>query len=135
MEQLFRKFATKTSNIVGSPLSFFVAVVLIIAWAVTGPLFNFSDTWQLVINTSTTIVTFLIVFLIQNTQNRDARAMQLKLDELIHGVKGARSSLINVEELSDAELEELQNEFRAIQEKYNLALEKRKSKKTTTTSK
>jgi low affinity Fe/Cu permease len=135
MDTLFRKFATKISLFVGSPVTFFIAVLMIATWALTGPIFGFSDTWQLVINTSTTIVTFLIVFLIQNTQNRDARAMQLKLDELIHGVKGARSSLINIEEMSDADLEELQEEFRNIQEKYNAAMERRKNRKNSTSSK
>src|SRR5258708_7579429 len=86
----FRKFAHKTSSVVGSPWSFMIAVVTLIIWAALGPASGFSDTWQLIINTATTIVTFLMVFLIQNTQNRDAKAIHLKLDELIHGVKGAR---------------------------------------------
>jgi Predicted small integral membrane protein len=95
----------------GSPWAFLLAILAILAWACLGPAFHFSDTWQLVINTATTIVTFLMVFLIQNTQNRDTRAMQLKLDELLRGLKGARTSLVGLEELSDDELERLQKEF------------------------
>lgn len=113
----FRKFAKTTSEIVGSPWAFLVAVGILVAWAVTGPIFGFSDTWQLIINTGTTIVTFLIVFLIQNTQNRDAKAIHLKLDELIRGVKGARTGLVDLEDLSDDELEQLQNEFKKIRQK------------------
>jgi low affinity Fe/Cu permease len=107
----FRKFAHKTSVGVGSPWAFLAAVAVLVVWAVTGPLFHFSDTWQLVINTGTTIVTFLMVFLIQNTQNRDAVSLQLKLDELIRALKGARNKLIDLDELSDEELEELRQEF------------------------
>ncbi|SRR6266542_2118513 len=107
----FRKFAHRTSTSVGSPWAFVLASAVIIVWAATGPLFHFSDTWQLVINTSTTIVTFLMVFLIQNTQNRDAVAIHLKLDELIRALKGARNQLVDLEELSDAELEKLRQEF------------------------
>ena len=119
MKELFRKFAQKTSQAVGSSWTFIGAVVIIIIWAVTGPMFHFSDTWQLVINTGTTIITFLMVFLIQNTQNRDAKAIHLKLDELIRGVKGARTGLVNLEELSDQELESLQKEFAKLQQKTN----------------
>lgn len=111
MRELFRKFAQITSAVVGSSWAFIVAVLIIIVWAVTGPMFHYSDTWQLVINTSTTIITFLMVFLIQNTQNRDAKAIHLKLDELIKGVKGARTSMVNLEQLSDKDLERLQKEF------------------------
>ena len=88
MHSLFRKFAHRTSAIVGSPWAFIIAVSVIVIWGVSGPIFHFSDTWQLIINTSTTIITFLMVFLIQNTQNRDATAIHLKLDELLRGVKG-----------------------------------------------
>ncbi len=116
MNEFFRKFAHRTSAIVGSPWSFIVAVAVIIIWAVTGPLFHFSDTWQLVINTSTTIVTFLMVFLIQNTQNRDAKALHLKLDELIRSVDTARNNLVDLEDLSDAELAKLEKEFKAFRE-------------------
>jgi low affinity Fe/Cu permease len=107
----FRKFAHHTSTLVGSPQSFTVAMILILVWAVTGPMFHFSDTWQLVINTGTTIVTFLMVFLIQNTQNRDARAIHLKLDELIRSMRGARNQVINLENCTEEELAELQREF------------------------
>src|SRR5919205_2612060 len=100
MNELFRKFAQKTSQIVGSSWSFMLAVFIIAVWALTGPMFHYSDTWQLVINTGTTIVTFLMVFLIQNTQNRDAQAIHLKLDELIRGVKGARNRLVSLEDYS-----------------------------------
>jgi len=111
---LFRKFAHKTSVGVGSPWAFVAAVAIIFVWAVTGPFFHFSDTWQLVINTGTTIVTFLMVFLIQSTQNRDATAIHLKLDELIRAVKSARNRLVDLEDLSDEELENLREEFQRI---------------------
>ncbi len=114
MRERFRKFAHTTSVIVGSPWSFLVACAVICAWALTGPHFQYNDTWQLVINTGTTIVTFLMVFLIQNTQNRDARAMHLKLDELIRALKGARNQLVNLEEMSDDELDQLQKEFHRV---------------------
>lgn len=113
----FRKFATTTSAVVGSPWSFIGAAVLIIIWAILGPVFHFADTWQLVINTATTIITFLMVFLIQNTQNRDAKAIHLKLDELIHAVKGARNQMIDLENLSEEEMEKLQKEFVAARER------------------
>lgn len=118
MNEFFRRFAQRTSAVVGSPWSFMIAVAVIVVWAVTGPLFGFSDTWQLVINTSTTIVTFLMVFLIQNTQNRDAKAIHLKLDELIRGVEKARNRLVDLEHMSDEELDELQKEFQAFREQY-----------------
>src|ERR1043166_4179311 len=111
MNKIFRKFANLVSNIVGTSWVFILAVTVIVVWALSGPMFHYSDTWQLVINTGTTIVTFLMVFLIQNTQNRDAKAIHLKLDELIKGVKGARTGLVNLEQLSDADLERLQSEF------------------------
>ena len=107
MREIFTTFATKTSQIVGSPWSFLVAFLIVIVWGASGPLFNFSDTWQLVINTGTTIITFLMVFLIQNTQNRDAKAMHLKLDELIAATKAARNEMIDIEELSDEKLQEI----------------------------
>ena len=111
MRELFRKFAQATSQAVGSSWAFILAALVIVIWGATGPMFHYSDTWQLVINTGTTIVTFLMVFLIQNTQNRDAKAIHLKLDELIKGVSGARTGLVNLEQLSDADLERLQQEF------------------------
>lgn len=108
---LFRRIAAQTSHGVGSPWAFVAAALVVLAWGITGPLFHFSDTWQLVINTGTTIVTFLMVFLIQNTQNRDSHALHLKLDELIRSSEGARNRLMQLEELSDDELDELQQEF------------------------
>ena len=113
-KDVFRHFAVWTSNAVGNKWAFAIAVGAIVVWAITGPMFHFSDTWQLVINTATTIVTFLMVFLIQNTQNRDATAIHLKLDELLRAVKGARNRLVNLEELSDAELKSLQKEFERV---------------------
>jgi low affinity Fe/Cu permease len=118
MNEFFRKFAHKTSEIVGSPWAFITAVGIIVAWAVTGPIFSFSDSWQLYINTFTTLVTFLMVFLIQNSQNRDAKAIHLKLDELLRGVKGARTSLVDLEDLTDEELKQLQNEFQRLRERH-----------------
>ncbi len=111
MREAFRKFAATTSRVVGSPWVFALAVLLIVGWAVSGPVFGFSDTWQLVINTATTVVTFLMVFLIQNTQNRDSEAIHLKLDELIRAVHTARTRLVDLEDLSDEQLEELREEF------------------------
>jgi low affinity Fe/Cu permease len=119
MNELFRKFAHKTSQIVGTSWVFILAVFIIAVWAITGPMFGYSDTWQLVINTGTTIITFLMVFLIQNTQNRDAKAIHLKLDELIKGVKGARTGFVNLEELSDEELERLQQDFARLRKQTN----------------
>jgi low affinity Fe/Cu permease len=113
----FRRFAHHVSNVVGSPATFIAAVALIVVWAATGPFMHYSETWQLVINTATTIATFLMVFLIQNTQNRDARAIHLKLDELIHGVKGARNKVIDLQDRSDEELLELEREFKELHER------------------
>jgi low affinity Fe/Cu permease len=117
VRELFRRFAQATSSAVGSPWAFVLAVVVIVAWAVTGPIFRFSDTWQLIINTGTTIVTFLMVFMIQSSQNRDARAIQLKLDELIRSKRGARNKLVDLENCSDEELAEIEEEFRRIKSK------------------
>ena len=104
MKHAFRRFAARRRHCHWLALGFPLAVLVILTWGITGPLFHFSDTWQLVINTSTTIVTFLMVFLIQNTQNRDTKAIQLKLDELLRGVVGARTSLVDLENLSDEDL-------------------------------
>jgi len=109
--ELFRVIANKTAHGVGHPWAFTLALGTVLVWAVTGPIFHFSDTWQLVINTGTTIVTFLMVFLIQNTQNRDSHAVHLKLDELIRAQEHARNGLIRLEELSDDELDKLQRDF------------------------
>lgn len=117
MNELFRKIAHTTSQVIGSPIAFVVAVLIVLVWAVTGPFFGFSDTWQLVINTGTTIVTFLVVFMIQNTQNRDSKAIQLKLDELLRAVGEARNTLVDLEDLSDEELEQLEKEFREFRER------------------
>lgn len=111
MHEKFRTAAARIATVSGSPRSFSIAVFLVFAWAVSGPLFGFSDTWQLVINTGTTIITFLMVFLIQNAQNRDAVAVQLKLDELIRAVQGARMGMINIDQLSDDDLTRLRTQF------------------------
>ena len=105
MRKFFNWFATKTSSAAGQPLTFVIAVTVILVWAVTGPVFAFSDTWQLIINTGTTIVTFLMVFLIQNSQNRDGAAMQAKLDELLRALTGARDQFIGIEHLTDQQIE------------------------------
>jgi len=112
MDELFRKIAKSGSAVFGSAWSFVGAIAIVLVWALTGPLFHFSDTWQLVINTGTTIVTFLMVFLIQNTQNRDSKALHLKLDELLCAVKEARTGLVVLENLPDADLEELETELK-----------------------
>ena len=110
----FGRFSAKSSHYLGSRWAFICAIGVILVWAITGPLFHYSDTWQLVINTGTTIVTFLMVFLIQNTQNRDARAIHLKLNELIHAIDKARNKMIDVENLSDLELDELARTYEKI---------------------
>ncbi|KAB8140593.1 low affinity iron permease family protein [Chloroflexia bacterium SDU3-3] len=117
MRTLFRTFAVKTSEAVGSAWAFIAAVMLIIGWAISGPFFHFSDTWELIINTITTIITFLMVFLIQNAQNRDSKALHLKLDELIRAVDGARTGLVDLEDLTDDELQRLQKEFRRLSQR------------------
>ena len=111
MDRWFRKFAQATAEMVGHSRAFFFAASIVALWACTGPVFHFSDTWQLVINTGTTIVTFLMVFLIQNTQNRDSHAVHLKLDELIRANKNARNALLGLEAMSDDGLVQLQHEF------------------------
>ena len=118
MRNLFRHLAERTAHAVGSPVAFLLALLTISVWAVTGPYFQYSDTWQLFINTGTTIVTFLMVFLIQNTQNRETRIVALKLDELLRGVEGARTGLVQLDHMSDEELEIVQQEFTRMREKY-----------------
>ena len=113
----FRVFAHRCSAMLGSAWAFSAAVLVILLWLVTGPMFHFSDTWQLIINTATTVVTFLMVFLIQNTQNRDAKAAHLKLDELIRALKGARNQLVDLEDLSDEELKKLEEQFQRLRKK------------------
>lgn len=120
----FGKLAAHAAAAVGTAWAFVIAVALVIVWGLLGPYYGYSDTWQLVINTGTTIVTFLIVFLIQNTQNRDARALHLKLDELIRSVQAAHNDMINIEKLSDSELSALAKKYEAIREEY----ESRKAK-------
>jgi low affinity Fe/Cu permease len=107
MDRLFTMFATRTATAAGQPLTFVAAVALIVVWGVTGPMFGFTDTWQLVVNTATTIVTFLMVFLIQNSQNRDGAAMQAKLDELLRALDTAREQFIGIEHLTDRQIEKL----------------------------
>jgi low affinity Fe/Cu permease len=111
LNHFFSKFANQTSRLSGAPNTFALAVGIILVWAITGPLFKFSDTWQLVINTGTTIITFLMVFLIQNTQNRDSAALHLKIDELIRANKGAHNALIDMENLTQEELDEFKEKF------------------------
>jgi low affinity Fe/Cu permease len=113
----FRRFATRVADHVGTPGAFFAALAVIFVWAVSGPLFRFSDTWQLAINTGTTIVTFLMVFVIQTTQNRDARALHLKLDELIRAQKAARNIFADLEDATEDEIKVFQEEFKALREK------------------
>ena len=114
VQELFHRFARATSKAVGSPYVFALAVFVVAVWAIAGPFFHYSETWQLVINTGTTIVTFLIVFIIQNTQNHDSKAIQLKLDELIRAVTEARDTLIDIEESPEKELARIEAEMRAM---------------------
>jgi low affinity Fe/Cu permease len=114
LKELFHRIARRVAHAIGTPHAFVLAMLVVIAWAASGPLFGYSDTWQLIINTSTTVITFLVVFLIQNTQNHDSRALHLKLDELIRAVKNARNSLVDLEELPDEELAKLEAEFRRL---------------------
>jgi low affinity Fe/Cu permease len=113
----FRIFARHSSMVLGSAWTFASAILIIVIWGLTGPMFHYSDTWQLIINTGTTIVTFLMVFLIQNTQNRDAKAAHLKLDELIRALKGARNELIDLEKLADEDLTSLEKQFERVRKK------------------
>src|SRR5436309_520297 len=113
----FRLFARRSSMVLGSAWAFGIAILIIVIWGLTGPAFRYSNTWQLIINTGTTIVTFLMVFLIQNTQNRDAKAAHLKLDEIIRALKGARNELLDLEELSDEDLAKLEQQFQRIRQK------------------
>jgi low affinity Fe/Cu permease len=113
----FRVFARHSAAMLGSAWAFGGAVLVILVWILTGPTFHFSDTWQLIINTATTVITFLMVFLIQNTQNRDAKAVHLKLDEMIRALKGARDQLVDLEDLSDEELKKLEEQFQRLRKK------------------
>lgn len=125
MKEFFRVFAQRTSQMMGSAWAFTIAIAFVLAWLISGPFFKFSNTWQLVINTSTTIITFLTVFLIQNTQNRDSRALNLKLDEILLSTKKAKNSMIDLEDVSDEELDKIEKKFKAIRKK---ALRNKKKK-------
>jgi low affinity Fe/Cu permease len=121
----FTRFTKWTARASGRSVTFIGAVLIIVAWGITGPIFGFSDTWQLVINTGTTIITFLMVFLIQSTQNRDSEAMQVKLDELIHVMKGAQNALLDLEELEEEELDRIREGYQKIAERARGELRKR----------
>lgn len=122
---MFDKFARAVTDWTGTPLATALAFGIVVAWLAFAPMFNFSTDYQIIINTGTTIITFLMVFLIQHTQNRDAKATHIKLDELLKGVKGARTSMVGLEDLSDEELESLHNDFKQLHEKYASELQKR----------
>ena len=122
---LFTRFARVASTAAGRPKTFIAAVLIIVIWAFSGPLFGFSDTWQLVINTGTTIVTFLMVFLIQNTQNRDTEALQIKLDEIIRSIRGARNEVLDLEEMDERELNRIRKEYLDLADHARLHIEKR----------
>src|SRR5436309_5323427 len=124
INDLFRDFSRNAAEGVGSAFAFIAAITVVIIWAAAGPVFHFSDAWQLIINTGTTIVTFLMVFLIQNTQNRDAKAVQLKLDELIRALEGARNKLVDLEKLSDDELKTLEEQFTRLRQHAEKTVEK-----------
>jgi low affinity Fe/Cu permease len=117
VQYAFRIFAHQSSMVLGSAWIFAGAVLIIVVWMLTGPTFHFSDTWQLIINTATTVITFLMVFLIQNTQNHDTKAVHLKLDEMIRALKGARNQLVDLEDLSDEELKKLEQQFQRLRKK------------------
>lgn len=121
----FSRFARAAALLSGRPITFILATSIIVIWALTGPLFRFSDTWQLVINTGTTIVTFLMVFLIQNTQNRDTEALQIKLDEALRSIKGARREVLDLEEMDETTLEEIRKEYLDLAEHARHHLERR----------
>jgi low affinity Fe/Cu permease len=114
IKEAFRQFAKRAAEAVGTPAAFLGSIVLILLWGGLGPVFHYSDTWQLVINTATTIITFLMVFLIQNTQNRDSKAIHLKLDELIKAMRGARNSIIDLDRLTDDQLKQLEDEYKKL---------------------
>ena len=122
----FNRFAKWTARAAGKPMAFFLAVIIVVFWAITGPIFGFSDTWQLVINTGTTVVTFLMVFLMQNTQYRDSEAIQIKLDELIRAIEGAHNALLELEELDQDDLDRIRAEYQRLAEKARKDLKKGK---------
>ena len=121
--EFFRQVARRISELLGTAGVFWIAVAMIVAWAATGPLFGYSDTWQLIINTATTVITFLMVFIIQNTQNRDSKAIHLKLDELIKAIKSARNSMIDLDRLSDEQLKELEEQYKKLCESHQNELQ------------
>jgi len=124
--RLFTRFAKHAAHFTGTPLAFVLAVLIIVAWACTGPMFQFGNTWQLVINTGTTIITFLMVFLIQNTQNRDSEAVQIKLDELVRSHRPANNALLDLEELEEEELDEMRKHYETLAQRSRDRREKRK---------
>ena len=126
-KSLFTRFAKKTARLSGKPVAFIGAALIIVLWALTGPVFGFNDTWQLVINTGTTIITFLMVFLIQNTQYRDTEAVQVKLDEIIRAIEGADNSLLDLEELEDDDLERIRGDYEKLAHKARTELRRRRS--------
>lgn len=123
--RLFMRMAKAASSFAGRPLCFGIAMLSLIIWAASGPIFGFNDTWQLIINTATTIITFLMVFLIQNTQNRDTEAMQLKLDELIHVTRAANNELLNLEDLDEKELDSMRERYQALADRAKHARQKK----------
>ena len=127
-EKGFHVFATRAANLVGTKWAFLLALLVIALWLVSGPYFHYSDTWQLIINTGTTVVTFLVVFLIQNTQNRDARAIHLKLDEIIKSIDHAHNEMIDIEHLSDDELQKLADKYQKVREECDTRIRRRKQK-------
>jgi low affinity Fe/Cu permease len=129
LNDAFLRFSRNSARHLGHPVAFVLAIAIIIAWAVTGPIFHWSNTWQLIINTGTTIVTFLMVFLIQNTQNRDSEAVQLKLDELIRATKRARNSLLDLENCTEEEIKAIHDEFNRLAERKKIKLEMKASQR------
>lgn len=123
----FTRFSKQTSRLAGQPPAFAIAVLILIVWGISGPVFHFSDTWQLIINTGTTIVTFLMVFLIQSSQNRDSEAIHIKLDELIRSTRGARNALLDLEELEEEELDEMRDKYELLAEKARKEVQRRKN--------
>ncbi len=124
----FTRFAKKTAHYTGKPITFIAAVAIVLVWGISGPVFGFSETWQLVINTGTTIITFLMIFLIQNTQNRDTEALQIKLDEIIRSKKGARNEVLELEELDEEDLEEIRQEYLELAKKARSLKDERERK-------
>ncbi len=122
---IFSRFSRWIAAVTGRPKTFFIAFSVIIIWAITGPMFSFSDTWQLVINTGTTIITFLMVFLIQNTQNRDTEALQIKLDEIIRSLRGARNEVLDLEEMDEKQLDEIRKEYLHLAEHARVHIQER----------